>query len=171
LKTSWGQTVCLVAGLVLGAGACKGGGDGGGGGSGGSGGGGSGGNNQPANCPSHFPDDLISDFTQDNSLAGVNGRQGGWYTYGDPMGHFAVASTGYDIDFMGNSPCSGSGALHVKGTGFAEWGAAMGADFRPRKQDGDGGSHGLLPVCGAILAARASGACFCGRRRCGRALP
>ena len=60
----WGLGVCLAVA------ACKS-----------SGGGGDGGTN--ANCPSNMPADLISDFAVDNSLASVDGRQGGWYTYGD----------------------------------------------------------------------------------------
>jgi hypothetical protein len=86
-----------------------------------------------------MPADLISDFAVDNSLASVDGRQGGWYTYGDPLGHFAT-SRGYDIDDQeGNPNCSGPGSLHVKGTGFAMWGAATGVDWKPRPSDGDGG--------------------------------
>ena len=88
-----------------------------------------------ANCPT--PDDLISDFEIDNSLAPVDGRQGGWYTYGDDVGTFAK-STGYDIG-EGNPNCSATGSLHVKGTGFAMWGAATGVDWKPRPADGDGG--------------------------------
>jgi hypothetical protein len=78
-------------------------------------------------------DDLISDFKADNSLQPADGRQGGWYTYGDPMGQFATP-TGYDIDSAMGGPCSGAGSLHVKATGFAEWGAATGVDFKPRAQ-------------------------------------
>jgi hypothetical protein len=90
-----------------------------------------------ANCPA--ADDLISNFDNDNSLAPVGGRQGGWYTYGDNLGHFANSS-GYNIAAdEGNPNCSPGGSLHVKGTGFAMWGAAMGVDWKPRPSDGDGG--------------------------------
>jgi hypothetical protein len=90
-----------------------------------------------SNCPA--PDDLISNFDSDNSLASVSGRQGGWYTYGDDLGHFATTS-GYNIAVdEGNPNCSPGGALHLKGTGFAMWGAATGVDWRPRPSDGDGG--------------------------------
>ncbi len=90
-----------------------------------------------ANCPA--ADDLISNFDADNSLAPVGGRQGGWYTYGDNNGHFATSS-GLNIAVdEGNPACSPGGALHVKGTGFSMWGAAMGVDWRPRPADGDGG--------------------------------
>jgi hypothetical protein len=91
-----------------------------------------------SNCPA--AEDLISNFDVDNSIAPVDGRQGGWYTYGDPMGQFANPATGYDIAATeGNASCSGPGSLHVKGTGFAMWGAATGVDWRPRPSDGDGG--------------------------------
>ena len=46
-----------------------------------------------SNCP--VPDDLISNFDVDNSIAAVDGRQGGWYTYGDMLGSFATPTTGY----------------------------------------------------------------------------
>jgi len=88
-----------------------------------------------ANCPA--ADDLISDFEADNSLASVGGRQGGWYTYGDDLGHFAN-SKGYNIE-EGNPNCTPLGALHVKGTGFAAWGAATGVDWKPRPSAADGG--------------------------------
>jgi hypothetical protein len=115
--------------VTLGAAACKGGeGNGGGGGQGGG----------MAGCPPN-KDDLISDFLVDNSLHAADGRQGGWYTYGDDVGTFATAS-GYDIDPLeGNPNCSKAGSLHVKGTGFAMWGAATGVDWKPRPSDGDGG--------------------------------
>src|SRR5262245_7318372 len=105
----------------------------GGGGGGGSGGGGG----NTANCPA--ADDLISDFETDNSIAPVDGRQGGWYTYGDDLGHFQNSS-GYNIAVdEGNPNCSSMGALHVKGTGFAMWGAATGVDWKPRPAGEDGG--------------------------------
>jgi hypothetical protein len=98
-----------------------------------------GGSSMDPRCPSFFPDDLISDFANDNSIAAEDGRQGGWYTYGDDNGSFAT-TTGYEIDLAeGNPSCSGPGALHVQGTGFSMWGAATGVDFKPRPSDGDGG--------------------------------
>jgi len=92
-----------------------------------------------SNCPSG--DFLISNFDQDNGLAPVGGRQGGWYTYHDDLGMFLTGGTnGYDIAFnQGNPSCSPDGALHLKGMGFAMWGAATGVDWRPRPPDGDGG--------------------------------
>jgi hypothetical protein len=91
-----------------------------------------------AGCPSN-QDDLISDFHADNSVFPADGRQGGWYTYGDADGHFANTTDGYDIDFeVGNDNCSGVGSLHSKGTGFDIYGAAVGVDFKPRSP-GDGG--------------------------------
>jgi hypothetical protein len=96
----------------------------------------------PANCPQNTPDDLISDFEFDNSIKAVNGRQGGWYTYGDDVGMFDLgADKGYEIAAggQGNPTCSPQGSLHIKGTGFAQWGAATGVDWKPRPSDGDGG--------------------------------
>src|SRR6185503_9686320 len=114
---------CLAAGLTLGG--CK------------SVGGGPADAGPKQGCPP--ADDLISNFELDNGLAPVGGRQGGWYTYGDDIGSFATAS-GYDIDFSaGNPNCSADASLHLKGTGFAMWGAATGVDWKPRPSDGDGG--------------------------------
>jgi hypothetical protein len=97
------------------------------------------GGGSPASCSA--PDDLISDFEQDNALAPVGGRQGGWYTYGDDNGMFLTGgATGYDIAFgQGNPNCTKEGALHLQGMGFSMWGAATGVDWRPRPSDGDGG--------------------------------
>jgi hypothetical protein len=121
VRSSAVAAACLAAGVALGG--CKSGGgspvDGG----------------PSANCPT--ADELISDFENDNSLAPVGGRQGGWYTYGDDVGMF-FKSSGYDIG-EGNPNCSATGSLHVKGTGFAMWGAATGVDWKPRPGDGDGG--------------------------------
>jgi hypothetical protein len=89
-------------------------------------------------CPSN-PDDLISDFAGDNSIAPVDGRAGGWYTYGDANGTFATAN-GYDIAAaVGNTNCSGPGSLHSKGMGFSDYGAAVGVDFKRRSPGVDGG--------------------------------
>jgi hypothetical protein len=95
-----------------------------------------------SNCLAN-PDDLISNFEQDNSLAAVGGRQGGWYTYGDANGSFQTAS-GFDIA-AGNPNCSAIGSLHLVGTGFSLWGAATGADFRPRPPGEDGGYGVKMP--------------------------
>ena len=84
-------------------------------------------------CPA--TDDLISDFTMDNGVYPVDGRQGGWYTYGDKSGQGTLmpregggASPNLDT---GNPTCSGAGSLHVTSMGFADWGSAMGVDFVP----------------------------------------
>jgi hypothetical protein len=91
-----------------------------------------------ANCPA--AEDLISDFEVDNSLAPVDGRQGGWYTYGDANGMFLTGGkNGYNIEGSGNPNCSAGGSLHVKGMGFSIYGAATGVDWKPRPLDGDGG--------------------------------
>jgi hypothetical protein len=98
-----------------------------------------------ASCPSNFPDDLISDFSSDNSIAAVDGRQGGWYVYGDDQmtGTFDPPNkpnSAYPIDDQnGNPNCSGPGSLHTHATGWKVFGAALGTDFKPRPSDGDGG--------------------------------
>ena len=65
-------------------------------------------------------DDLISDFENDNSLGAVDGRQGGWYTYGDDPDVRASERIQHRVE--GNPNCRAVGALHVKGTGFASGG-------------------------------------------------
>jgi hypothetical protein len=81
-------------------------------------------------------DDLIADFTTDNGLNPADGRQGGFYVYGDSLGTFDPPKNGdeaYPIDTTtGNDHCSGPGSFHVKASGFAQWGAAAGADFMPK---------------------------------------
>ncbi|MGA7740452.1 MAG: hypothetical protein ABSF35_16300 [Polyangia bacterium] len=83
-------------------------------------------------------DDLIADFTVDNSLNQVDGRQGGFYVYGDgsTKGQFdppSVACQAYPIDTTtGNPNCSGPGSFHVKASNWGVWGAALGADFVPK---------------------------------------
>lgn len=88
-------------------------------------------------CP--VKDDLISDFAMDNGVYPVDGRQGGWYTYGDRSGLgelIPAEGGGAPPDTMeGNPACSGPGSLHVKATGFADWGAAMGVDFMPKTKN------------------------------------
>jgi hypothetical protein len=86
---------------------------------------------------------LIADFTKDNGLNPADGRQGGFYVYGDSAGTFTPPKDGdnpYPIDSTtGNPNGSGPGSFHTKATGFSQWGAAMGADF-VAKQLTDAGS-------------------------------
>lgn len=92
-----------------------------------------------ANCI-NSADDLIADFKSDNGIAAVDGRQGGFYTYGDdseksgtPLAVLTPAegqTAGTDSS-MGNSECSGPGSLRVTATGFKIWGAALGTNFAP----------------------------------------
>jgi hypothetical protein len=84
-------------------------------------------------CP--VTDDLISDFMIDNGVYPIDGRQGGWFTYGDRsgLGTIMPAEGGAappDLD-TGNPNCSGPGSLHVVSMGFADWGSAIGVDFVP----------------------------------------
>lgn len=121
------------------------GGSGSGSGGSGSGGNGSGGNSGSggkmlgADCLS-TKNDLIADFKEDNGIYPVDGREGGFYTYGDdseksgsPLAVLDPAEgTTPGIDTAnGNDECSGPGSLHVKGTGFKIWGAALGTNFAP----------------------------------------
>ena len=82
-------------------------------------------------------DDLIADFTSDNSLNPVDGRSGGFYVYGDNSlaGQFdppLVNDQPYPIDTTTGNKCSGPGSFHTHATGWGVWGAALGADFMPR---------------------------------------
>ena len=80
----------------------------------------------------NIADDLIADFTTDNGLNPVDGRQGGFYVYGDGSlaGQFDppnVKGQPYPIDkTTGNPTCSGPGSFHVHATGWGVWGAALG---------------------------------------------
>lgn len=91
-----------------------------------------GGGMMPPKCPSES--DLISDFTTDTGVKQVDGRQGGWYTYGDKNGFGELsppegAGTVPDMT-EGNTACSGPGSLHVTAMKFTDWGAALGTDFK-----------------------------------------
>jgi hypothetical protein len=83
-------------------------------------------------------DDLIADFKTDNGLNPVDGREGGFYVYGDGSikGEFdppLVSGEAYPIDTKtGNDKCSGPGSFRVKATGWGVWGSAMGVDFMPK---------------------------------------
>src|SRR4029077_15294971 len=131
-RTSLLRTLGLAAGaLALAAGCHSSSGTPSG--SGGSSGGGGTGGGKPG-CAG--PQDLISDFTIDNGVSKVDGRQGGWYTYGDTSGRGTLdpAEGGGAIPdlTMGNPNCSGPGSLHVTSSGFRDWGSAMRADFVPK---------------------------------------
>ena len=93
----------------------------------------------PAGCI-NSPADLIADFSVDNGLAPLDGRQGGFYTYGDPsetsgtpLAVLVPPEGGPDpIDAtVGNACSSPLGSFHVKATGFVVWGAATGTNFVP----------------------------------------
>jgi hypothetical protein len=106
------------------------------GGGGGSSGGGAGGTTV-ASCI-NIADDLIADFTTDNGISQVDGRQGGFYVYGDASlaGQFDPPNAkcqAYPIDTTtGNPQCSGPGSFHVNASGWGVWGAALGTDFVPK---------------------------------------
>ena len=137
---------CAVAPVIAGNGT-------GGKGSGGNGGGGMGGQ-AVVTCGSDNPDDLIAEFTIDNGIHPADGRSGGWYVYGDPMGAFDPAknpdpTVAYPIDpNTGNPNCfnmgpdggSALGSFHVKGTGFKVWGAAAATDLVAKIMKADGTS-------------------------------
>lgn len=90
---------------------------------------------------------LLADFKTDNSLSPVDGRQGGFYVYGDGSikGVFdpALDSTKpYPIDTAnGNPDCSGPGSFHTNASGWGVWGAALGTDFEPKDASGFKGSY------------------------------
>lgn len=85
-------------------------------------------------------DDLIADFKTDNGLNPADGRQGGFYVYGDGLGTFdppVDPNSAYPIDTTtGNPNGSGPGSFHTKATGFGTWGAAVGTDLAPRPEGG-----------------------------------
>jgi hypothetical protein len=89
-------------------------------------------------CPAD--DDVLSDFNTDNGLHKVDGRQGGWYTYGGHTGFGmltpAEGSGAQPDKTEGNPNCSMMGATlgawHVKALGDMDWGAATGVDFVPK---------------------------------------
>jgi hypothetical protein len=91
-------------------------------------------------------DDLIADFKTDNGLNPVDGREGGFYLYGDGSlkGAFdppLETGSAYPIDSAtGNDLCSGKGSFHTKATGWGVWGAALGVDFKP-KISGEKGTY------------------------------
>lgn len=133
------------AGTAMGSGGSLGsGGSNGSGGNTGSGGStsgdsGSGGKALGADCI-NTADDLIADFQTDNAVYSIDGREGGFYTYGDdsektdpPQGVLDPPEGGAGtIDSStGNDECSGAGSFHVTATGFAIWGAALGTNFGP----------------------------------------
>jgi len=120
----------------------------------------SGGGGNTSVCPA--TEDLISDFKMDNGVYPVDGRQGGWYTYGDRSGLGTLippegGSATPDLD-TGNPNCSGPGSLHVVSTGFADWGSAMGVDF-VAKVPIDGGTSAK----GTYDASRYKGVAFWAR--------
>jgi hypothetical protein len=86
--------------------------------------------------------ELIADFQDNNDLHTVDGRKGGFDVYGDSKGTFEpakVATRAYPIDQdNGNDQCSGAGSFHTKAVGFADWGAAISADFVPMNGDKKG---------------------------------
>lgn len=86
--------------------------------------------------------DLIADFTTDNSIAPIDGRQGVFHVWGDLSikGQFdppldANQPDVYPIDLTtGNPNGSGPGSFHTHATNWGVWGAALGADLMPKTQ-------------------------------------
>jgi hypothetical protein len=104
---------------------------------------------------------LISDFTMDNGVSPVEGRRGGWYTYGDKSGFGVLAppeggNAPPDLT-IGNPNCSGPGSLHVTAMNFRDWGAATGVDIMP-KVTPDGSASGA--VKGTFDASKYRGVAF-----------
>ena len=111
----------------------------------------------------NIADDLIADFKTDNGLNQVDGREGGFYVYGDGSlaGTFdppkpSDPNTPYPIETTtGNPNCSGAGSFHVKAASWGVWGAALGADFMP-KNGTFKGSYDASKYKGISFWARAS---------------
>ena len=112
-----------------------------------------------SNCIS-IADDLIADFKTNNGLNPADGRQGGFYVYGDSSGTFDPVNDttkSYPIDSTGGTPaCSGPGSFHTKATGFNQWGAAMGADLMPKTDSGAKGTYDASKYVGISFWAKAS---------------
>jgi hypothetical protein len=113
------------------------------------------------NCLSNA-EDLIADFnsTDKNGLHQVDGREGGFYLYGDDSikGVFdppLVKDEAYPIDETnGNDECSGPGSFHTKASGWGVWGSALGTDFKPKGSDGFKGSYDASKYKGFSFWAR-----------------
>jgi hypothetical protein len=105
-------------------------------------------------------DDLIADFKTDNGLNPADGRQGGFYVYGDSMGTFDPPNDPtkpYPIDLTtGNPTCSGPGSFHTKAAGFGIYGAAVGADFMPKLANSSKGTYDASKYKGVSFWAKAS---------------
>lgn len=112
-----------------------------------------------AKCIS-IADDLIADFATDNGLNPADGRQGGFYIYGDE----SVDATfdppkqdNYPIETsIGNPECSGAGSFHTKATGFGVWGAAVGTDFMPKTATDKKGTYDASKYKGVSFWAKAA---------------
>jgi len=93
------------------------------------------------------PVTLIADFDTDNGLNPADGRQGGFYVYGDESiaGLFdppLVKGESYPIDkTTGHDGGSGPGSFHTKATGWGVWGSALGTDFMPKDAGGFKGTY------------------------------
>jgi hypothetical protein len=98
----------------------------------------------------------------DNGLNPADGRQGGFYLYGDNSinGTFdppLVSGEAYPIDTQnGNDECSGPGSFHTKASGWGVWGSALGTDFEPKGADGFKGSYDASKYKGISFWAKAA---------------
>lgn len=107
-------------------------------------------------------DDLIADFKTDNGLNPADGRQGGFYLYGDDSlaGKFdppLVKNEAYPINTTeGNPECSGPGSFHTKSTGWGVWGSALGTDFMAKDSSGFKGSYDASKYKGISFWAKAA---------------
>ncbi|MEP6653926.1 MAG: hypothetical protein ABJA82_11230 [Myxococcales bacterium] len=93
--------------------------------------GGNGGSTGAATCPTNATAKL-SDFQMGTGIDSVDGRMGGWYFYGDPLGMYdppKVDGVAPPADTTQGSPCSPAGSLRLKGTGFTGFGAGLGTNF------------------------------------------
>jgi hypothetical protein len=119
---------------------------------------------RPANCV-NSPADLIADFSVDNGLAPEDGRQGGFYTYGDPsetsgtpLAVLTPPEGGPDpIDStVGNACSTPLGSFHVTATGFKVWGAATGTNFVPMANASTKGTYDATKYKGISFWAKAT---------------
>jgi len=77
------------------------------------------------------PVDMIDDFEDGNgALIPADGRQGFWYVFNDgSVGSSQTPAADMVLPELGGA--SGTNrAMHTNGTGFTEWGAGLGIDFK-----------------------------------------
>jgi hypothetical protein len=91
------------------------------------------------------PSALIDDFEDgDAAIAPLAGRTGSWYAEGDSTANAVIDPAGTAApETIPGGRCGSTRALHVKGSGFADWGSEVSAPLRYGTNDA--GVAGYLP--------------------------